>query len=97
MTDGADAVLQAAFCAIQTPRYAHPIYSRQYGSELHTLIGRDREYVFSEGRRMITDALSVDPRILSVSGFRMDGDAIVFNIRTAYADTEIGIREGVLL
>ena len=95
--DGAAAVLQAAFCAIQTPRGAHVIYSGQYGSDLYSLVGRDREYALSEGRRMIQDALGGDPRIVSVSNFRTDGDAAVFDLQTIFARSEVRIEKGLLL
>jgi len=89
--DGLASVAQAAYCALLTPRYAHIIYSWQYGAELHSLIGRDPDYVFSEAKRMIKDALSVDARITAVRDFRMQDGVIRFAIDTIYGSQEISV------
>lgn len=88
-TDGLTAIAQAAYCALQTPRYQHLIYSRQYGSELQSLLGRDPAIVFSEAKRMIKDALSNDTRILSVDDFQMEGQVIRFTVETRYGSRRI--------
>ncbi|MFR8334422.1 MAG: DUF2634 domain-containing protein [Oscillospiraceae bacterium] len=40
MTDEQDAVRQAVYLILNVERYAYPIYSRNYGSELTDLIGQ---------------------------------------------------------
>nr|WP_319487234.1 DUF2634 domain-containing protein [uncultured Caproiciproducens sp.] len=91
--DGLDAVMQSAFMALQTERYEHLIFSWQYGSELHTLVGKDADYVFSEAKRMIADTLSTDTRITGVRDFAMKDNVIYFTIDTIFgsraAQTEV--------
>lgn len=87
--DGLNAVVQSAYCAIQTPRYEHLIFSWQYGSELHTLIGKDEAYVFSEAKRMIKEALSVDTRITDVRNFNFEDGVISFVIDTIFGSEEL--------
>lgn len=82
--DELEAVAQAAFLALQTPRYRHLIYSWQYGSELHTLIGKDEDYVLSEAKRMVMDALSVDSRITAIKDFAVTGKVLSFTLETIY-------------
>lgn len=91
--DGLDAVVQSAAMAVQTERYEHLIFSWQYGSELNTLVGKDADYVTSEAKRMITDALSTDTRITGVRDFSVENGAIHFTIDTIFgsraAQTEV--------
>ena len=94
--DGAEGVAQSALMTLQTERYQHLIFSFQYGSELQTLIGMDSDYVFSEAKRMIEDALSVDPRILEVSDFKFENNVISFLLSTIYGTTTMDTG-GVLL
>lgn len=54
MTDERDAVLQAVYLILNVERYAFPIYSRNYGSELSDLIGKPKDYAMSEIKRRIT-------------------------------------------
>lgn len=75
--------------AIQCNRYQHLIVSRQYGSELSTLVGKDPDYVFSEAKRMIADALSTDTRITGVRDFTFENGVIGFTIDTIYGSKDI--------
>ncbi|MEG1429224.1 MAG: DUF2634 domain-containing protein [Hydrogenoanaerobacterium sp.] len=88
--DELEAVAQSALMALQTERYKHIIFSWQYGSELHTLIGRDDDYLFSEAKRMITEALSTDSRIKEVKDFVIKGKVLFFTIDTIFGSTQIG-------
>lgn len=88
--DGVDALRQSVSLALATPRYAHLIYSFDYGSELMNLFGHSNELVQTEAVRLIREALLVDERILSVDNFRFDfaGDAvnISFDVKSVYGD-----------
>lgn len=57
MTDKREALRQAVYLILNVERYAYPIYSRNYGSELVDLIGQPMDYAMSEMKRRITDAL----------------------------------------
>lgn len=94
--DGAAAVAQSALMTLQTPRYMHIIFSRQYGSELRTLVDMDPDYIFSEGKRMIEDALSTDPRVLEARDFTFENGVIAFTLDTVYGTTTMDTG-GILL
>ena len=53
-------------------RYAYPIYSRRYGSEFLDLIGKPKDFVMSELKRRITEALEQDERITGVDGWSFE-------------------------
>ena len=72
MTDEQDAVLHAVYLILKVERYAYPIYSRNYGSELSDLIGKPKDYAMSEIKRRITEALTQDDRITSLDGWEFE-------------------------
>ncbi len=90
MTDEQQAVLQAIYLILSTERYVYPIYSHNYGVELENLIGMPRDYVTSELKRRIEDALTQDDRIQGVSEweFEYNGKIIKakFTVNTIYGD-----------
>ena len=88
-TDGLDAVLQAAWLLLLTPRYRHLIYTWSYGSELHTLIGTDTDYAYSEAKRMIREALMTDSRITAVRAFTRREGSLSFVIDTIYGSKDM--------
>ncbi|QTD40651.1 DUF2634 domain-containing protein [Sporosarcina sp. Te-1] len=92
--DDRDAVEQAIYKIMGTERYDHLIYSWNYGSEISKLFGRPIPYVFSELKRLITEALTQDDRILSVDAFsfsHIKNKVIVsFAVQTIYGDIETG-------
>lgn len=90
MTDERGAVLQAVYLILNVERYAFPIYSRNYGSELSDLIGKPKDYAMSEIKRRITEALLQDDRITSLDGweFEMGRNWVTarFTVHTIYGD-----------
>lgn len=92
MTDEQDAVLQAVYLILNVERYAFPIYSRNYGSELVDLIGQPKDYAMSEMKRRITDALMQDDRITGVDDWTFEtGRKSVlarFTVYTIYGELE---------
>lgn len=71
-TDGIEAIKQAVFKVLSTERYQHEIYSWNYGVELADLWGRPTTYVLPELKRRITEALTWDERIETVTDFAFD-------------------------
>lgn len=69
MTDGKDAVRQAAYLILSTERYRDLIHSWNYGVELQNLIGKSPDYAYPEIKRRIQEALKHDDRIISVYDF----------------------------
>lgn len=84
--------------AIRTPRYRHLIYSRGHGEEFDELIGKgySRDVQESEIRRMVTEALMVDPRTASVGEFTFEwrNDACYFTCRISNVRDEGAVLEG---
>ena len=90
--DDREAMAQAIYLILQVERYAYPIYSRNYGSELSDLIGKPKDYAMSEMKRRITEALLQDDRITSLSDWEFEpGRKSVrasFVAHTIYGDVE---------
>lgn len=92
MTDEADALLQAVYLILSVERYQYPIYSYNYGVELVDLIGQPKDYVMSEVKRRITEALTQDDRINSVDDWafevRKKAVKVTFTIHSIYGEIE---------
>lgn len=91
MTDGRDAMEQAIFKILQTMRFAHLIYSDDYGFE--NMLGHERLFVQGELPRRIEEALLQDDRITAVEDiiliFNKDEVITTFTAVTVYGDVEI--------
>ena len=92
MTDEADAMLQAVYLILSVERYQYPIYSFNYGVELADLIGQPKDYVMSEAKRRITEALTQDDRIESVDEWAFETTKksviVTFTVHTIFGDIE---------
>lgn len=71
-TDGLDAMKQAIYKILLTERYQYIMYSWNYGIETIDLYGEPVSWICPELERRITEALTQDERILSVSDFEFD-------------------------
>ena len=67
--DDLEAIRQSAILILSTERYEYPIFSFDYGTELLDLFGENQQYVMSEVKRRISEALLQDDRIASVDNF----------------------------
>jgi phage baseplate assembly protein W len=65
--DGLEAAIQAVTKILMTERYAHVIYSGDYGVELESLIGKEFEYVESDIRRRLEEAVAPDDGIQGIT------------------------------
>lgn len=92
MTDKREALRQAVYLILNVERYAYPIYSRNYGSELVDLIGQPMDYAMSEMKRRITDALMQDDRITGVDDWTFETGRksvlVRFTVYTIYGELE---------
>lgn len=92
-TDGLEAVKQAVFLILSTPRFLHEIYSWNYGVELTGLIGRAIPLVYSNIENNIKEALLQDDRIKAVRDFTFakDGNRITasFTVESEYGEIEM--------
>ena len=70
--DELEAYKQAIYKIINTERYDHIIYSRNYGVELKELFGQPIPYVIPEIERRIKEAIEQDDRTESVDSFEFD-------------------------
>lgn len=94
---GLPAIVQWIRLTLSTDRYYFNQFSWDYGSELETLIGQEysQETTASEVARMVTDALSTNPDIDSVSDFDvvMENDhmTVTFTVNTIYGSEEVSV------
>ena len=90
MLDGLAAVRQAVYLVLNTERYDFLIFSWNYGIEMKNLIGREKEYVYPELRRSITEALLQDDRIKEVTNFEFSNKkekiAVSFTVHSIFGD-----------
>lgn len=88
--DGTDAIAQSVELALTTERFVWRTYTWNYGSEIYTLIGKNDDYIVSEMKRMIEDALSTDSRIKEVTDYvftkTKDGISCSFTVKTTVGD-----------
>lgn len=93
MCDDRQAVEQAVYKILRTERYENVIYSWNYGAELQNLIGQPAPYVYSEIKRLITEALLQDDRIQSVDNFsfqkKREKVLVTFTVTTKYGVLEV--------
>lgn len=91
--DGREAIIQAIYLILQTERYESLIYNWYYGVELDNLIGKNRDYVTSEIKRVIREALLEDDRITEVYDFAIsytkDTAIVQFLVETIIGDITI--------
>ena len=90
-----DAISVWIYHAIKTYRYAFSIYSWNFGCEIDTLLGQNYTpaHTKAEVTRYITDALMINPYILSIEKIivNFDGDTLQVDIRviTVYEALEV--------
>lgn len=82
---------QTIFCILNTERYRYPVYSWNYGIDLMDLYGKPTDYVMSELKRRITEALKQDDRIKTVEAFEFEVTGkqilVTFFVHTIYGGT----------
>jgi hypothetical protein len=91
--DSLNAMVQVIYKILNTERYMYAIYSWNYGIELRDLFGEPVSYVCAELERRITEALTQDERIESVSDFEFNTDkkhevVCTFVVHTIFGDVE---------
>ncbi len=94
--EGKDLILQSAAAILATERYRYTIYSDHYGNELLTSIQQGKEISPEQAKQLVQEALSVDPRILSVENFSFShaGDEVFLSMTLCTDEGEIHYRSG---
>lgn len=91
--DNKDAIIQSIYLILQTERYESMIYNWYYGVEFDELVGKNRDYVTSELKRVIREALLEDDRIIEVTSFSIeyknDSALVEFLVQTIVGDITI--------
>ena len=81
--------------AIKTQRYGYSIYSWDFGAEIENLMGQNYtvEYTKTEVTRYITEALEINPYILSIDKITVEfNDDVLYvyiKITTVYEELEV--------
>lgn len=91
--DKLNAMVQAIYKILNTERYRYAIYSWNYGIELRDLFGEPVSYVCAEMERRVTEALTQDDRIVSVTDFEFDTSkrhevVCTFVVHTIFGDVK---------
>ena len=94
---GLDAIKHRVMIVFSTDRYYYNQYSWEHGHELNELIGKNYtiDYLKTEAKRMVEDALAPDEDIESVEDFEceiVDNTLVIrFKIVTIYGNEEVEI------
>ena len=94
---GLDAIKQRVMIVFSTDRYYYNQYSWEHGHELNELIGKNYtiDYLKTDAKRMVEDALAPDEDIESVEDFEceiVDNTLVIrFKIVTIYGNEEVEI------
>ena len=97
---GADAVLVWAWNCIHTERFAHDVFTSDYGQDLAGLIGKPYgdEVRQSEAVRKLREALLINPYITSVdqvsATFEGSWPHVSFSFHTIYG--EVSVRDAAI-
>ena len=81
--------------AIKTSRYVYSIYSWDFGCEIDTLLGQNytASHTKAEVTRFITEALEINPYIISIEKIIVDFDGEMLNVDvrviTVYEELEV--------
>lgn len=86
--DDVEAIKQTIFCILNTERFDYLIYSWNYGVELKNLIGKQKDYIMSELKRLIKEALIQDDRIEDVTNFEFINSKNSLNVRFTVKTTD---------
>lgn len=85
-----NSIAQAIRFALETERYKYPIMGNNYGINFIDLVGADFDFIQSEVKARVKDALSIDDRIISVDNFefeRNENNVIInFVVKTIAGD-----------
>lgn len=96
---GVEALKQSMEKELTTERCQNVIYSWAYGIEAEKLIGKGREYVKAELKRMVSDCLLRDDRVVSLGDFDFDFDGDIcrceFDVRSKFGDIKTGLEVNV--
>lgn len=91
--DGLEAVKQYVHKALLTDRYDYLIYTPNYGSELKVLLGIDRMIFETEVKRIITETISYDDRIVEIRDWdiKYNGDSatVRFTVICIFGNFEV--------
>jgi hypothetical protein len=92
---GLPAIKQWVMIVLGTDKYYYTQYSWDHGCELRDLIGKGfkQDYIESEAKRIITNALSMSKDIKGISNLEVsyEGDTltVAFTIDTIYGEEEV--------
>lgn len=92
---GIEAIKVWIYLCLKCPRYYYPIYSWDYGVELEVYVGKTatQEFLDTDLRKEVEDALRINPYIARVSAWEATRDGsrvhIVMTVETDLGDTEV--------
>lgn len=91
--DEKDALEQAVYIILNVERYAYLIHTWNFGIELQGLFGMPTNYVQSELKRVIAEALEQDDRVESADSFsfivQRESLIVQFTVHSIYGDIPI--------
>ena len=88
--DREECIVQSAKCMLRTEQQEYEMYSIDYGSRLHEMIGDTKPHVFAEIELAVEECLSFDERIDSVGDFTFEdnGNDVAVRFSMQISDSE---------
>lgn len=93
-----EAMRQAIEKVLSTERFNFEIYSDSYGADLNDLIGEHMDLAKAEVERLITEAIIVDDRVLSIENFTIleeSKESLIVSFKVATVFGALFLREEV--
>lgn len=97
IVEGLEAIKIWIYKTLQTPRFRYAIYSDDYGHDLEDLVGSgfSKAAIESEVKRMLYEALMVNPYIDSIENVEVtfDGDILGISciVTTPYGEVQVNV------
>lgn len=94
------AMRQAIEKVLHTERFTWLIYTDNYGVELKNLLGEDLDLVMAEMERIVSEALSVDERIIEIENFQVTQESrdtllVSFFVTTIFGSIQMEQEVGI--
>ncbi len=100
MVTGKERLTQQLYLALMTPKKAYSIYSKDYGTDFLSLIGKSYEYIVGNFRFMVEECIkdfSEIIEIVEITTKKGDNNDVIFTITLLSVFGDISISSSIAL
>lgn len=98
--DGYDSIVQSVQKTMLIERYRYLIYTTDIGVELEKYVGEDINYIKSDIKNTLEDALKIDKRVFNIKDLeveKLDGDSLNIKATINTIEGEIYVEQEVII